>query len=675
MPLAPSPEPNAPMNPKLLTVLISALLTISITAQHYAEPSFPQWNTPQLPSGTGTLATISGALDGVEDADIFVIYVDTPSTFFCIVDEGATWDTQLSMFDMQGNGISFRDDTLASIQSTLTGQFLQAPGYVMIAVSHIDNDALDGSQQQLWMDQPYEVERQPDGPGAANAFAQWSQRSTSAGAYTLRFRSASYAHDNDAEQPTVAWAWSNVASPSEPYTPALQYQYTSTGQRIKIENWSTGRYRVNFGRMPSGGVLHVTPYSGNGLFGSSSNTACIDFYWSNGLETEAYVSTFNAAGDRANMRFNVHYRVGGASDERAAYCFANDRTAASYTPDPTFQWNGGRAPMTIARVAVGQYQVTIPGLSTSGQGVGGHVQVSSYGGQNASSPTYAKVASWAPAGPNMKVYVRTFDATGAASDERFMLSYHQDAAPIAQHKGSGAHVWANAPTAASYTPASLYSASNGTAGPHIPPTITRTGVGSYSVDLADVSSSGASIAMATAHGTAPSYASVESWGPLASGGTRVRVRTRSIGGAAVDATFTLLYLTDHAAGAAATNGAYGAGCAGLGLTADSRPVLGQLWELRGFDLPPATAAAVMMVGTNRTLLSLEVAGAFTCFAHTEPIFNSAISTADPRLLLGVPSSPSLIGQSLHGQAVAISPTFNALGAVTSNGVTGVIGDV
>ena len=42
---------------------------------------------------------------------------------------------------------------------------------------------------------------------------------------------------------------------------------------------------------------------------------------------------------------------------------------------------------------------------------------------------------------------------------------------------------------------------------------------------------------------------------------------------------------------------------------------------------------------------------------------------------GVPSSPSLIGQSLHGQAVAISPTFNALGAVTSNGVTGVIGDV
>ncbi|MEZ6037312.1 MAG: hypothetical protein R3F29_07515 [Planctomycetota bacterium] len=652
------------------SILVGSVLTASLCAQNWVESNAGQlWTDAQVTVGAGALATITGSIDPGEDADLFVVRVDDPATFSCSSVGGATWDSQLWLFDMQGNGVSFRDDDGGFLQSTLSGQFVTAPGHYIVGISRYDSDALDGSAQELWLDTPFTVERQPDGPGAANQFTQWSGTVSTAGAYTLTLTGASFAYVADAADEAVAWAWSNVSAPGSEYVPSLGYQHTPTGERITIERLSLGRYMVHLGQISGNGVFHVT------AFGTNSNTAVVESWGNLNGEAVGYVSTFNAAGSRVDSRFNVHYRVGGAGSDRAAYCWANNATSASYTPHLTWQWNGNRGDITINRQGVGVYQVTIPGLSTALASEGGNVQVSPYAGGSPSSPVYAKVSSWSPSGADMIVNVRTFDVTGAPSDERFVMSYHQDAAPIPAHVGSGAHLWANNATAASYTPSTFYSDSNGTAGPHGQETITRVGVGTYDVELPDLNPSSASIAMATAHGAVASYATIQTWVTGTNGGTRVRVRTWSIGGAAVDSRFTLLYLTDDAAGTAAISEAFGYGCESMALTADSRPVLGTSWDLRGYEFPPQALIGLMTIGATNPNVPLVIVGAPDCYAYTDLVISVLVPVANAVYPMTIPVSPSVIGVSLYAQSAALAPSLNALGIVSSNGMLGVVGDV
>ena len=215
-----------------------------MSAQNFIEASAGQrWTDAQVTPGVGALRSIAGSLDPGEDADLFVVRVDDPASFSCSSIGGASWDTQLWMFDMEGRGISFRDDNPSQLQSTLTGQFLSGPGHVIIGISRFDSDALDAASLELFADAPYAVERQPDGPGAANAFTQWSGALFSAGGYTLRLTGASFAYAADPDEAAVAWAYSNQASPSGEYVPSLNYQYTPTGERVTIERLGVGRRR------------------------------------------------------------------------------------------------------------------------------------------------------------------------------------------------------------------------------------------------------------------------------------------------------------------------------------------------------------------------------------------------------------------------------------------------
>ena len=67
---------------------------------------------------------------------------------------------------------------------------------------------------------------------------------------------------------------------------------------------------------------------------------------------------------------------------------ADAPTAASYTPNLTYQFNSTGAVNTITRSGVGVYTVHFPGLD----GNGGTALVTAYGGGNES----CKVASWGP---------------------------------------------------------------------------------------------------------------------------------------------------------------------------------------------------------------------------------------------------------------------------------------
>ena len=342
-----------------------------------------------------------------------------------------------------------------------------------------------------------------------------------------------------AQAQTVAWAWVTPAGQGATFTPSPSYQYTP-GAPVTVarDPAQQNRFLVTLPDVGSAsGVVHACAYNGN-------HTAVVNGWGISGTSVVAYVELFTPTGAPANdAPFTIHYRLEGADDRREAYLWANNPTAASYTPTPSYSWNGNRADPTITRSAVGVYTALLPGLGGSVSGELGHVQVTPY----ANSLLRAKVSSWGTSGADAVVTVRCFDSAGAPADSRFVLSYNEVAAPIAANEGSGAHVWANNATAASYTPSPAYTDSNGRLGPANAETIDRLGVGFYRVELPNVAPSASSIALATAYGVTSSYASVQVWGSNGNGGSIVYVNTYTAAGVPVDSQFTLLYLTNRPA--------------------------------------------------------------------------------------------------------------------------------
>lgn len=151
-------------------------------------------STADVTTGVGAIAEIRGTIAPNSDVDMFLVNVYDPASFSASTVGGAQFDTQLWMFKPDGTGISFKDDDPGTLRSTLTGQFLTGPGPVLLAVSRFNRDAQDANGFDLWNNTPYTVERQPDGPGAANPIDSWgNQVFGSGGAYTIYLSGAEFA--------------------------------------------------------------------------------------------------------------------------------------------------------------------------------------------------------------------------------------------------------------------------------------------------------------------------------------------------------------------------------------------------------------------------------------------------------------------------------------------------
>lgn len=147
--------------------------------------------TAQVVLGAGPLSQINGINDA-NDVDMFQIRIKDPALFRATTVGGAAWDTQLWLFDMNGRGVSFNDDSASTAQSTLTGMFVPSPGNYLIAISRYNRDALDGSGALIWNNTPFGTERAPDGPGAANPVASWAGTTAAGGAYSIFLTSANF---------------------------------------------------------------------------------------------------------------------------------------------------------------------------------------------------------------------------------------------------------------------------------------------------------------------------------------------------------------------------------------------------------------------------------------------------------------------------------------------------
>ena len=145
-------------------------------------------------------------------------------------------------------------------------------------------------------------------------------------------------------------------------------------------------------------------------------------YWSDPMVEFSGVA-MGTAGTHNNARvltetapIIANFRRTDAPADRVGYVWANNPTAASYTPSSAYSFNSAGAPITITRSASGQYQVTFSELGGSGI-FGGNVQVTAYG----SGSEICKVVSWASGGGNFVVNVRCFTAAGAAVDTRYTV--------------------------------------------------------------------------------------------------------------------------------------------------------------------------------------------------------------------------------------------------------------
>lgn len=186
------------MESRLLAGLVLALLITPAAAQAFVwtetddageVPFFAQVpvTTPGTPSAFWTsLDGISGVLGS--DTDMFLIQIDDVAAFQATTVGGATFDTQLWLFDEQGYGVVTNDDALGILQSTIVGSgFVRTPGRYYLAISPYNRDpiALGADIWGTWTGAPI-------GPSRLQRVDGWSGTATSSGAYTISLTGASF---------------------------------------------------------------------------------------------------------------------------------------------------------------------------------------------------------------------------------------------------------------------------------------------------------------------------------------------------------------------------------------------------------------------------------------------------------------------------------------------------
>jgi hypothetical protein len=216
------------------------------------------------------------------------------------------------------------------------------------------------------------------------------------------------------------------------------------------------------------------------------------------------------------------------------FVWADQSTAASYTPNTYYSFNSSGGVNTIDRLGAGYYRVAMPGLGQPN----GNVQVTSYG----PTSNHCKVSSWSPSGTTLFVYVRCFSEAGTAADTRFVAQYYRAGAG---NPSQGAYLWASQPSSASYAASRFYSY-NSRGGTN---TVSRSGVGVYQAQIPGFTDIGGNVQV-TAYGATSHHCKVSSWGI-----STVNVRCFDMAGNPVDTYWTLRYTDDHVANAG-QRGAY-----------------------------------------------------------------------------------------------------------------------
>lgn len=161
---------------------------------------------------TGSLTSIQGRFRW-DDVDVYKIKITDPQTFSATtVGLAGFLDTQIFIFNSTGRGVTHNDDDPAtnSIQSTVTGQFVTAPGDYYLAITQYNRDPKSAADRFLWNNAPFNVERPPDGPGAAEVWTQWTDEPLQDGPYEIQLTGADFAELGPTPPPALESIWTET---------------------------------------------------------------------------------------------------------------------------------------------------------------------------------------------------------------------------------------------------------------------------------------------------------------------------------------------------------------------------------------------------------------------------------------------------------------------------------
>jgi hypothetical protein len=334
--------------------------------------------------------------------------------------------------------------------------------------------------------------------------------------------------------PSSQWGFLRANDPAAAsYTPLAAFNQNSTYLENTVTRVSQGVYDVTFTNLAHwGGEVGVASVSAYGSAGEHCTVTHREPVLSDAVVT---VRCFDAAGNLADSQFDVSDVRPTAASRSFAYLFADQASAASYTPDLQHQFNSSSRVNTITRTATGAYSVLLPGLASPG----GTVKVTAH----SASGDSCNAASWAGAGADEVVDVRCFDTTGAPVDDRFTLVY-ADAGSIVADSAASGYLLASRPSTASYTPTPQFDSTGGSS------TVTRTATGLYTVTLPGLGSlpvtADAGIVHVTAASTTGNRCQVVDWSsglslPASPIPLLVHVACQTPAGAAADTKFVLQY--------------------------------------------------------------------------------------------------------------------------------------
>jgi hypothetical protein len=158
-------------------------------------------------------ATPSGALTGIRgaltagDVDMYAIYIANPSAFAASTRCNTLFDTQLFLFDANGNPVSFNDEAPeGGSTSRLDGNCIPGPGLYYLAVSAYDRDAVDCNGAELWDDTPFDAIRCADGTGSGRVGGWTGSHSVNA-SYIITLEGAEGASPGDPEDCPPFQGW------------------------------------------------------------------------------------------------------------------------------------------------------------------------------------------------------------------------------------------------------------------------------------------------------------------------------------------------------------------------------------------------------------------------------------------------------------------------------------
>ncbi|MCH8807108.1 MAG: DVUA0089 family protein [Planctomycetes bacterium] len=120
---------------------------------------------------------IRGSFLGADDVDLYQILIHTPRNLNISTVDFTSADTQLFLFDINGDGVTHNDDNVqpgVGLQSRITSQFIQSAGIYYLAITQFNNDPFNPDDDLIWNNMPFRSERQPDGPGAPGPLHGWT---------------------------------------------------------------------------------------------------------------------------------------------------------------------------------------------------------------------------------------------------------------------------------------------------------------------------------------------------------------------------------------------------------------------------------------------------------------------------------------------------------------------